>query len=341
MMDTAMSRFSATLKSVSLAAVSGDRIFTYALLFPCVILLLLLDWNYQLFIFLGLAYASALLGFMIARMLGAFAQKVAAERQISPELQKSLAEQAALRQTNRQLTMELAMKRAQPTAAISSMQQVQAMIASHELKEPLRTMQSFIQLLHDRHLKQLDREGQDFLHFISDGAQRMQDMIDHVQTCSGVSQTVNVTPQMDLNFVAADVLRFMGTRLREAKAIVQIDELPCLGVDPQQFGQLLQNLIENGLKYNQSAVPKIYLSCEQKSDYWLFRLVDNGIGIEAPFQKDVFDLFRRLHGVGTYSGSGIGLAVCKKIVDNHGGKIWIESAGEAQGTTVCFSLSSQ
>ncbi len=338
-MDTALTRFQATLKSISVAKVRGDRMFTYALLFPVAILLLLLDWNFQLFLFLGLAYTSAFLGFMIAIHLGAFARENDQQNLLNnPKWNAIVAEKGQLEQLNRQLTLELTLREESPRVYPTPSPDLQQLMASDELKDPLRTMQSFIQLLHDRHLLQLDQEGQDFLHYIGDSARRMEEMIDHLQVFSGISAPPQVCQYVDGNFLASDVLRFMGPRIREKRAIIQIDQLPALAVDPQQFGQLLQNLIDNALKFCTDSVPQLHLSAVEAEEHWTLRLQDNGIGIEAEFHEVIFDLFRRLHGVGTYSGTGIGLAICRRIVENHQGRIWVESAGNESGSTFCIEL---
>ena len=339
MMDTALSRFQTSLRSVRVAQLRGDRLLAYALLIPLALLLLLLDWNVQLFLFLGLAYASAFLGFMIAFHLGALVRQSDQRAYVDHPAWAALEqEKEQLEQLNRQLTLELTMREENKQPASAPKGDLQRLMASHELRDPLRTMQGFIRLLQDRHLARLDREGQDFLHYISDNARRMEDMIDHLQVFSGISGPTRVREGVDGNFLVADVLRFMGPRIRETRAIVRIDELPRLAVDPQQAGQLLQNLIDNALKFCEADIPQLHLSAEETPRHWTLRLRDNGIGIAPEFHEVVFDLFRRLHGVGTYAGTGIGLAIGKRIVDNHGGRLWVESAGPGWGSTFCIAL---
>ncbi|MEO1518655.1 MAG: ATP-binding protein [Bacteroidota bacterium] len=213
-----------------------------------------------------------------------------------------------------------------------------ALMCSHDLKEPLRTIKSYISLLDDKCKEQLDASGKECLHFIQDGANRMSDMIEDIQAFSKMgSASVRKRPT-DLEGLLEEVLRALNARITATQAIITREALPVASIDARQFRHLLQNLIENGIKYAGDKQPQMHLSWEKKDGQWVFRLSDNGIGIPKAFQETIFALFHRLHGVGEISGSGIGLSICRKIVENHMGRIWVESEGHGQGSTFVFTL---
>lgn len=338
-MESTVSFFQATLKSISLAAVRGDRIFMIALFIPFVFLLLFLSADLRLFIFLFLAYSSALMGFMVARSLGLLAQKDLESRELA--LQQSMLaqeERLELQQTIRQLTLELTQVKERRQEGQMEGQQIHHLMTSHELKEPLRTIRSYIRLLGDRHLRSLNGEGQDFLHYISNAADRMQEMIEDVYAFSSICEGNLRAEPTSLNTVVADTLRMLGGQIRHSRAIIEVDHLLAIQVDKRQFAHLLQNLIENAIKYCDAPIPRIHIKGQQKHGNYLLQVSDNGIGIPSGYHQAIFDLFRRLHGVGEYSGSGIGLAICKKIAENHGGNIWVESEGTGKGASFYISI---
>lgn len=339
MMESTFSFFQSALKNLSLAAVRGDRVFLWALFIPFLFLMLFLGSDWRLFVFLLLAYTAAMMGFLAARSLGLLGQQelkqlIKAEQQSAAER----LEKEELRQTVRQLTLELMQVKEKEEAPRMSTEQVHAMMASHELKEPLRTIRSFIKLLGNRHAASLNGEGQDFLHFIKDAADRMQEMMEDVYAFSSISEgRVHLQPA-SINFAVSDTLRLLGSQIRASKAIIEVEQLPETVVDQRQFVHLLQNLVTNAIKYCKAEEPKIKIYGTQQSGNVLLKVKDNGIGIAPEFHQEIFEIFRRLHGVGEYPGSGIGLAICKKIVDNHGGAIWVESEGEGKGSTFCVSF---
>jgi len=292
-----------------------------------------------LFIFLMLAYSSGLMGFFAAKSMGVLAAQELKDIELSQK-KRMLAEveRTELQQTIRQLALELSLQKEKKESYLGSSDQIQALMASHELKEPLRTIRSYIQLLGDRHLRSLNEEGQDFLHFVGDAADRMQEMIEDVLAFTKVSDLSEAAVKSDINFVVGDTLRLLGAKVRKTKAIIEVSQMPPISVDKRQFSHLLQNLIDNALKYCQAEIPRVHISGKQEGHVFLLKVSDNGIGIEKAYQHVVFDLFRRLHGVGEYAGSGIGLAICKKIVENHQGSIWVESEGKDTGATFCVAL---
>ena len=339
MMDSAITYFQSALKSVSLSAVRGDRVFLLCLLIPFVFLLIILGSDLRLFIFLMLAYTSGLMGFFAAKSMGVFASQELKSMELSrKKTMLAEVERTQLQQTIRQLALELSMQKEKKQSYLGSADQIQALMASHELKEPLRTISSYIQLLGDRHLRSLNEEGQDFLHFIGDAAGRMQEMIEDVLAFTKVSDLSEPAIKSDINFVVGDTLRLLGAKVRKTKAIIEVSQMAPIAVDKRQFSHLLQNLIDNSLKYCNADIPRIQISGVQEGKVFLLKVSDNGIGIEKAYKHVVFDLFRRLHGVGEYAGSGIGLAICKKIAENHRGSIWVESEGIGKGATFCVAL---
>jgi|GEM_PF-1247689 len=217
-----------------------------------------------------------------------------------------------------------------------------AYIAAHDLKEPIRTIISFAQLLQRRHGPSIDEEGQEFMEYIVQGSRRMEALITGLLDYSSLDNR----GQKDLQTVSAHdilegVLRNLGTQIQERQVEVIFGELPVVRGDAVQLGQLFQNLVSNGIKFNTSEHPLIRIEGEldpsSGGDHWKFTVRDNGIGIPDDGMDKIFGIFRRLHNRDEYEGAGIGLAVCKKIVERHGGHIWAESS-PGQGTSFCFTL---
>lgn len=200
-----------------------------------------------------------------------------------------------------------------------------AYVASHDLREPLRKVASFTQLLAERYKSQLDEKADKFIGYIIDGATRMQTLIDNLLTYSRVGRGELVLEPTDCGVVLQRVLADLEAARRETGAEITWEPLPTIQANPLQLGQLLQNLIANAIKFHGPERPKIHLSAKPKDDAWLFSVRDNGIGIDPQHAERIFVMFQRLHTRAEYSGSGIGLAVCKKIVERHGGRIWVES----------------
>lgn len=212
-----------------------------------------------------------------------------------------------------------------------------AYVASHDLKEPLRTVSSFAQLLQSRHGAQLDERGVRYLDIVIDGAQRMFTLIEDVLAMARVSHAAAPRP-VQLGPLVRDVLTSLDSLCRETGAQVTVHPLPTVQGDPTQFAQLFQNLLGNALKFRREGVtPRVQVSAERDGSGWLFRVEDNGIGIEQQYLQQVFTVFQRLHTRQVYAGNGIGLSVCQKIVEGRGGHIWLESQ-PGHGTTVLFTL---
>lgn len=211
-----------------------------------------------------------------------------------------------------------------------------AYVASHDLKQPLRQISSFATLLERRLGDQAEGEIRDYLNYLTDGAKRMQSLVNDLLDYSRVSHRPLHNDDVDMNQITATALALLQAPVTETAAQIHCAVLPGVRGDRSQLEHLLQNLIGNALKYRApDRTPVIDIACD---DQGVFRVADNGIGI-APDQADrVFLIFQRLHAAQAYEGTGIGLAVCRKIVERHGGRIWLESAGEGKGTTFFFTL---
>jgi signal transduction histidine kinase len=215
-----------------------------------------------------------------------------------------------------------------------------AYVASHDLQEPLRKVTSFCQLIEKRYGDQLDERGVEYIGFAVDGAKRMQILINDLLTFSRVGRLNSAHTDFDLDTTLDGALVNLNAALEEAAAEVvrPADGLPRIFGDPTLFAMLWQNLIGNAVKFRREGVaPRIVVECEETADGWAFAVSDNGIGIAAEFAEKVFVIFQRLHGRDAYTGTGIGLALCKKIIEYHGGTIWIDT-DYTTGTRFRFTL---
>ena len=213
-----------------------------------------------------------------------------------------------------------------------------AAIASHDLQEPLRMVTSYLTLLERRAGGRLEAKERSFLHFAVDGARRMQQMISDLLTYSRLGQRGGEPVPVDLNAVLAEALSNLEAARSERDARITHDPLPTLPVDRARFVQLFQNLVGNALKFTSpERPPAVHLGAVKGQGEWVFTVRDNGIGIAEQDFERVFGLFQRLHSREEYPGSGIGLSICQKIVERHGGRIWVESA-PGQGTAFHFTL---
>jgi len=212
-----------------------------------------------------------------------------------------------------------------------------AYVASHDLQEPLRMVASYVQLLERRYKGKLDSDADEFIGYAVDGANRMRALIDDLLTYSRVGrlgkpfEPTNLEKTMDL------VLQNLSASIADSGAIVTYDKLPVIVADEGQLVQVFQNLIGNAIKFHGKEPPRIHVSAKDKGTEYQFSVSDNGIGIDPQYFDHLFRIFQRLHTREEYPGSGIGLAICKKIVERHGGHIWIESQ-VGKGSTVYFTL---
>lgn len=212
-----------------------------------------------------------------------------------------------------------------------------ATIASHDLKEPLRMISSYSRLLEKRYKDKLDESGQEFLHFITDGAARMNSLIEQLLFYSQIGVN-NKFDNISLNKVLDSVLLNLSLLIEENNVKIEYSDLPTVKADPSQMVQVFQNIISNAIKYSYpDRTPEITIKSEKKDDCWLISIKDNGIGIKEEDYDKVFFIFKRLVNNSDIKGAGIGLSICKKIIENYGGKIWIESE-ENKGTTFFFTI---
>lgn len=216
-----------------------------------------------------------------------------------------------------------------------------AYVASHDLQEPLRMISSYTQLLAKRYGDKLDEDAKDFINFAVDGANRMQRLIQDLLTYSRVTTRGLPIQELDSHDVLGEAVWNLNMQIQDAGALISNDELPRVKGDKSQLVVVFQNLIGNGIKFRKAdQPPRIHISARKSSDrygYFTFSVKDNGIGIDSRYFEKLFIIFQRLHGKQEYPGTGIGLALCKRIVERHGGKIWIESA-LGEGTTFSFTL---
>lgn len=211
-----------------------------------------------------------------------------------------------------------------------------AYVASHDLQEPLRMVTSFTQLLARRYKKKLDSNADDYIDFIVEGSHRMKNLIDDLLVYSRLN-TVKAEYQFsDLNQVLDKVLLGMKNTITEEQVQITHDKLPTVRCDSSQLGQVFQNLISNSIKFHKTT-PKIHISSEETPEEWILGVSDEGIGIDPKHQEQIFDVFKRLHTRMEYPGTGIGLSICKRVVDRHDGKIWVKSE-LGKGSSFYFTL---
>jgi signal transduction histidine kinase len=215
-----------------------------------------------------------------------------------------------------------------------------AYVASHDLQEPLRKVTSFCQMLQDRYGGQLDERADQYIEFAVDGAKRMQQLINDLLAFSRVGRVTQPRELVDLNAVAQAALDDLDEALAAAHAQVVVDDLPRLSVQAPLIRVVFQNLIGNAIKFHGDSAPEVRITATEREDDWLFACADNGIGIEPEYAERIFVIFQRLHTRDRYEGTGIGLAMCRKIVEYHGGRIWLDTEYTG-GTRIWFTLPAQ
>lgn len=213
-----------------------------------------------------------------------------------------------------------------------------ANVASHDLQEPLRMVTSYLQLLQKRYGAQLDQEADEFIDFAVSGAQRMKTLINDLLSYFHIGG--KSFDQTDMGVVLDKVLSTFKIPIKDNDAVVTCDPMPVIRADEGQIFQLFQNLIGNALKFRNDAPPEIHIGVEHLDDNWKFSIHDNGIGIDPQYSERIFVIFERLHTNDKYEGTGIGLAICKRIVERHGGNIWVESK-PGYGSVFNFTIPSR
>ncbi|BDI17245.1 sensor histidine kinase [Nostoc cf. commune SO-36] len=266
------------------------------------------------------------------------------------ELLQQLANQIGIALSQAQL-LEKETKQSQELIRSNAELEQFAYVASHDLQEPLRMVTSYLQLLERRYKNQLDANADQFITYAVDGARRMQTLINDLLNYSRVTSRGQSFVLVDCNAVLAQVLANLQIAIADSKAVVTYDTLPQVMADATQLTQVFQNLIANAIKFCHHQQPLIHIGVSKgdvdinrknlnflpSEDEWLFSVRDNGIGLESQYTERIFIIFQRLHGREKYPGTGIGLAICKKIIERHGGHIWVESK-LGQGSTFYFTI---
>jgi signal transduction histidine kinase len=240
--------------------------------------------------------------------------------------------EAAIRAANAELG-----RQAEDLARSNAELQQFAYVASHDLQEPLRMVSSYTQLIVKRYGGQLDTDAKEFMEFIVDGAARMKRLIEDLLAYSRVGTRGQGFQLTECEAALKKALINLRGSIEASGATVTYGRLPILNADGSQLTQLFQNLIGNAIKFKDADLPHIHVSADESEDAWVLKIKDNGIGIDPQYFERIFILFQRLHGKAEYPGTGIGLAICKKIMDRHGGRIWVESE-PGHGSTFCCSL---
>ena len=212
-----------------------------------------------------------------------------------------------------------------------------AYVASHDLQEPLRMVASYTQLLEERYQDKLDTDAKEFIQFAVDGALRMQRLINDLLSYSLVGARQKPVKPTDCNSVLSQVIANLSVTIEQNNVIITNDDLPTVMADASQMQELFKNLVGNAIKFRSEHAPRVHVSAKQNGNKWLFSVQDNGLGIDPQYNDKIFLIFQRLHSKEEYPGTGIGLAICKRIVERHGGKIWVDS-NVGMGSTFYFTL---
>jgi hypothetical protein len=268
-----------------------------------------------------------------------FVHQCSAPRQWNPfevDLLRQLADQVSIALAQAEL-LEQATCHSQELARSNAELEQFAYVASHDLQEPLRTLASYAKLLSRRYSGQLDEKGNRFLQYIMEEALRMQALINDLLRYSRVGRQAQNFAPVRCAAVFDIVVRRLEGAIANSGANVTCGDLPTVMADETQLVQLFQNLISNAIKYHSEEPPVVHVAAERQEGQWLFWVRDNGIGIEPKYAERIFVIFQRLHTQDEYSGTGIGLAIAAKIVERHGGRIWVESQ-PGQGATFYFTI---
>jgi PAS domain S-box-containing protein len=212
-----------------------------------------------------------------------------------------------------------------------------AYVASHDLKTPLRSIGGFMQILERNHGEQLDDKARALIRRASDATKRLEQLTEDLLSYARVDAEVKPFVPINMAELVQEVVQLLDATITCREAVVHVDDLPALMGDRTQLIQLLLNLVGNGLKYCRGRAPVVKLSAVKRDNFWVFSVTDNGIGIDAQHLQKIFEVFKRLHTQNEFAGTGIGLAVCRRVVQGHGGKIWVTSE-PGQGSVFSFTL---
>jgi len=248
-------------------------------------------------------------------------------------------EEKRLRQEHKDAERDLARKVEELARSNAELEQL-AYVASHDLQEPLRMVSSYTQLLAKRYQGRLDSDADKFIAYAVDGANRMQRLIQDLLAYSRVGKVQKELVEVSTEAALQNALRNLSQVIAESNAVITHDPLPPLVIDEMPLTQLFQNLVGNAIKYHGAEIPCIHISSSKKEKDLTFSVRDNGIGIAAQYFERIFVMFQRLHARDEFSGTGIGLAISKKIVERHGGRLWVQSE-PGKGSTFSFSLPGQ
>ena len=262
--------------------------------------------------------------------------KVAVFIELFKKTQEVRRQEQALRALNAQLEQRVAERTAELQRSNEELQQF-AYVVSHDLQEPLRVVASYVQQLAERYQDKLEAEANELISYALDGAKRMQQLIVDLLAYSRIETTGQEFAPTDCEGMLQRVLSDLRVAIEESGAEVTHDPLPQVMADNVQLGQVLQNLLGNAIKFRSQEPPRIHVSARQEGQQWVFSVRDNGIGINPRYAERIFGIFERLHPRTEYPGTGIGLAICKKIVERHGGQIWVESE-PGKGAAFFFTL---
>ena len=245
---------------------------------------------------------------------------------------------SAIRDVTERKQTEDALKRSAADLARSNAELEQfAYVASHDLQEPLRAVSGCVQLLQQRYQGQLDARADELIAHAVDGSSRMQTLIRDLLAYARVSTRGRDLEPIDSEAVLKEALSNLATVIQESGGVVTHGPLPTVAADPTQLLQVFQNLIGNAIKYRGERPPEVHIDVEHRAGEWQFSMCDNGIGIDPQYFERIFGIFQRLHTRREYPGTGIGLALCKKIIERHGGRIWVASQ-PGEGSTFCFTI---
>jgi PAS domain S-box-containing protein len=212
-----------------------------------------------------------------------------------------------------------------------------AQITSHDLREPLRAISGFIELLDKRHKDKWDEKSVEYIRYVFGGAKRLEELLNGLLEYSRVATRGQRATPLPAGLALKAAIRNLQKNIDESEAVITQDELPDVNADGTQLTRVFENLIDNAIKFRNEEKPKIHISCQKNDDRWRFSISDNGIGIDKQRHERIFKIFQRLHPQGQYPGYGLGLTICKKIVERHGGRIWVESE-KGKGSTFHFTI---
>jgi PAS domain S-box-containing protein len=284
----------------------------------------------------GIAIQKARLYDESQRAQAALREKAAELTRSNTDLQHSTQEVKSAKEKLERVNSVLTVQAAELARSNTELEQF-AYVASHDLQEPLRMVASYVQLLARRYKGKLDGEAEEFIGFAVDGSKRMQDLIQALLAYSRIGTKGRQFAPTNCEIVLQNALKNLQIAIEDSQARITHESLPTVVGDSIQLGQLFQNLIGNAIKFRGEKLPSVHVTAERHADEWLFSFRDNGIGIDSQYAERIFVIFQRLHTKEEYPGTGIGLALCKKIVERHSGRIWVDSEPH-KGSTFRFTL---